>query len=448
MYMIRHCKKQMMWVVIIAAVIMMMMAAALDKAPVCLGDLRPELVQSSCTAVELQWGGLSVKIDDSAQIEQIQQLAVDLKVKKTGKNRRNEIMYEDMAYQVPVMNGIHFFIDTEVVESISLSGDFTEIAPKDNDREDCAYLQVQEPEQLQALFLTQGQNLLAQQKDTAFTADLDNDGVPEQIVVNMNPWSENAATELSIYRSDGAVLDWQTFASAHAGWGSCYLYQQEGRDYILYYYPTMGQGYADYQWQLVQFDAAGEPIVVQENSMAFTINPEQYQFDVQKIYAYLQEIDGMLQDAILIISTINGDLQYSSVEKQICPTAESYMNQWFSSFLPEENQNLDLQQQLQLVQDELYFARPQELLEQWLQARIDFDRQRQQLVVPELCVIAERQCVSFSLCRRENGQVIGRYAISTQDTDDWKAVDRCYYQWQDGAWVLLDHGADGVQGNN
>lgn len=232
MYMIRHCKKQMMWVVIIAAVIMMMMAAALDKAPVCLGDLRPELVQSSCTAVELQWGGLSVKIDDSAQIEQIQQLAVDLKVKKTGKNRRNEIMYEDMTYQVPVMNGIHFFIDTEVVESISLSGDFTEIAPKDNDREDCAYLQVQEPEQLQALFLTQGQNLLAQQKDTAFTADLDNDGVPEQIVVNMNPWSENAAAELSIYRSDGAVLDWQTFASAHAGWGSCYLYQQEGRDYI------------------------------------------------------------------------------------------------------------------------------------------------------------------------------------------------------------------------
>lgn len=88
----------------------------------------------------------------------------------------------------------------------------------------------------------------------------------------------------------------------------------------------------------------------------------------------------MLQDAILIISTINGDLQYSSMEKQICPTAESYMNQWFSSFLPEENQNLDLQQQLQLVQEELYFARPQELLEQWLQARIDFDRQRQQLV--------------------------------------------------------------------
>lgn len=77
-------------------------------------------MQSSCTAVELQWGGLSVKIDDSAQIEQIQQLAVDLKVKKTGKNRRNEIMYEDMAYQVPVMNGIHFFIDTEVVESIFL----------------------------------------------------------------------------------------------------------------------------------------------------------------------------------------------------------------------------------------------------------------------------------------------------------------------------------------
>lgn len=448
MYMIRHCKKQMMWVVIIAAVILMMMAAAVDKAPVRLGDLRPELAQSSCTAVELQWGGLSVTIEDTAQMEQIQKLAANLEVEKQGRNQRNEILYEDTAYHVPVLNQIVFFFGEERVERVSLNGTFTQIAPKDDDREDCAYLQVREPEQLQALFSTQGQNLLAQQKDTTFTADLDNDGVSEQIVVNVSQWSENTAAELSIYRSDGAVLAWQTFAAAHAGWGSCYLYQQEGRDYILYYRPTMGQGYADYQWQLVQFDAAGEPIVVRENSLAFTINPEQYQFDVQKIYAYLQEIDGMLQDAILLISTINGDLQYSSVEKQICPTAESYMSQWLSSFLPEENQNLDLQQRLQLVQEELYFARPQQLLEQWLQARIDFDRQRQQLVGPELCVIAERQCVSFALCRREDGQIIGRYAISTRDTDDWKAADRCYYQWQDGAWVLLDHGADGVQGSN
>lgn len=105
------------------------------------------------------------------------------------------------------------------MERVSLNGTFTQIVPKDDDREDCAYLQVREPEQLQALFSTQGQNLLAQQKDTTFTADLDNDGISEQIVVNVSQWSENAAAELSIYRSDGAVLDWQTFAAAHAGWG-------------------------------------------------------------------------------------------------------------------------------------------------------------------------------------------------------------------------------------
>lgn len=46
-------------------------------------------------------------------MEQIQELAENLEVEKQGRNQRNEILYEDTAYHVPVQNQIVFFFGEE-----------------------------------------------------------------------------------------------------------------------------------------------------------------------------------------------------------------------------------------------------------------------------------------------------------------------------------------------
>lgn len=438
-------KKQALWITGVALVITVMMVVALGVNPVQvyrLGDLRPELKNPICTAAELQWGTVTIKIENPEQVKQLQQLAADLSVQQKGKNHRNEIMYEDLAYQVPVMNRIQFLTGTEVVESVYFNGAFTQIEPKDNEQEDCAYLQVKEPELLRELFLTQGQGMLAQHEDTTFAADLDNDGTAEQIVVNVSQCFDGDLAEVAIYRSDGVVLYWDMLNSPHPAWGNQYLYRKDGRDYLLRYRPWIGGGYADYYWEVQQFDDEGQPITVKRNSIKFTINPEQYQFNADEIYDFLQEVDGLLQNAMLLASTENGVLQYSTVNTPICPTAESYLldESWLYLDINLEGEEFDLLKQLQLVQNEIYFSRPQVALEQWLQYHTDFDEQRQKLLAPALCTIDKKQCVSFELCWREDGELIEQYAISTQDPDDLKAMQqgRCYYQWQDDKWVLLD----------
>ncbi len=439
-------KKQALWITGVVLVITVMMAVALGVNPVPnerLGDLRPELENPVCTAVELQWGTITVKIEDTAQVRQLQKLAADLEVQQKGKNRRNHIFSEDQAYHVAVVNRIQFLTGAEVVESIYFNGTFTQIEPKDNGQENCAYLQVNEPQVLRELFSAQGQSVLAQQADATFAADLDNDDRSEQIIVNVNQQAEDYLAEVAIYRSDGVVLSWDRLNQPHAAWGNLYLCRKDGQDYLLRYRPWIGGSYADYYWELQQFDDAGQPITIQRNSIKFSINPEQYQFNVDEIYDFLQEVDELLQDAVLLASTENGRLQYSTVDKQICPTAESYLydeNGWLSSFVHGDALKLDLREQLQLVQNEIYFARPQVALEQWLQYHADFDGQHQKLLAPELCTIDKKQCVSFELCWREGNQIIARYAVSTQDPDDFKAAEqgRCYYQWQDDKWVLLD----------
>lgn len=451
---IRHVlryKQAAVGVVAVALLVIVMMMAALGVNPVqvyALGDLRPELYPATAAIdhATVRWGSAMVEITDEAQLAQLQQALAAVQVKKQGRDYRHGNMFNEYeAYLVPTVNVVQFeTADGQLISRFAFNGDCSQLEPLDQDTERCAYLAVQQPEEILAVFAQYGAEARAQLTDTIFLADLNHDGMQEPIVINTSLWEQEGIALLAVYQDDGTVLYSADLSAPHAGWDNYFLCHRDGEDYLLQYTPYMGQGYATYSWQLLQFDKNGQPEVVEEDSVEFTINAEQYQFDVQAIYAYCLRLDALLQQSMLLVSTENGALQYSTADKAVTLSAEDYLD-WLNVLWSGMPNNGTLLEKLQREQSSLYFFRPQVRLEQWLKYHKGFDAAQQQLTAPALQEIDGVRCVSFELHWREDtlmqGRLIGIYAISTQDVDDGMAEQQgsIYYQYNqaDDTWVLL-----------
>ncbi len=156
------------------------------------------------------------------------------------------------------------------------------------------------------------------------------------------------------------------------------------------------------------------------------------------------QLDELLQQSILLVSTENGELRYSTTDRAVTLSAEDYLD-WLNETADGKPNTGTLLEKLQRMQSSIYFDIPQAQLEQWLQENKGFDAAQQQLTAPALQEIDGVRCVSFELHWREDtpmqGRLIGIYAISAQDVDDSMAAQQgsSYYQYNqaDDTWVLL-----------
>ena len=73
----------------------------------------------------------------------------------------------------------------------------------------------------------------------------------------------------------------------------------------------MGQGWAEYAYELWAFDGNGQAYTSDNRSVTFDINfgREEHQFDPEAIAGFFWELRGLLQDSILLASTENGEFQ-------------------------------------------------------------------------------------------------------------------------------------------
>lgn len=352
-----------------------------------LGDLRKELAEPwpDAATVQIQWGSETAEIKENWQIEQLRKRLAALQVQKKDEVPGNQATTGTIAE--PYQNTIEFFdANQNLLAYISFYEDGSQIASQDTKNEDGIYLKVMEPDVLVGTLFQYGLVLREQLKNTTFLADLDHDGLDEEIVVNPRHWQQNQCAEMTIYGQNDAVLLNTELFHAHAGWGNYFLYQRDGKDYLLYYDPSMYQGYADYHWHLLQLDENGQIMVVEEERVEFTINPEQYQFDVQAIYDFTMRLDTMLQDAVLLISVEDAELQYSTIDQQIKLSAEDLM-----SWLQRETQEGTLLEKLQRKQEDIYFDGPRSSLQQWLKFRRIFDATQHELLHPTLVTINGEQ---------------------------------------------------------
>lgn len=145
--------------------------------------------------------------------------------------------------------------------------------------------------------------------------DFDHDGVPEttELVTVEDP--EGAARpawyELQVTDGDGTVLWDRELALAHVGWGSIFACPAEEGENLLVFGPTMYQGWAEYGYELLTFDGAGEAYTVDSGAVGFDTNfgRDGHQLDPEAIASFFWELRGYLQDSTLLVSTEHGEFQ-------------------------------------------------------------------------------------------------------------------------------------------
>lgn len=152
------------------------------------------------------------------------------------------------------------------------------------------------------------------QESRTIQADLDHDGIPEDLNLNRSG-DENQQMWtlfwLSQTKADGEPYHyyWVDHAGTHhVLWTSFYLCQLDGADYLLKYSPWMGGGSCEYRYKLFYLTPEGEEVAVQQNSLEFDLifdsdYASQHQYDPWAINAFMDEINTLLANSTLILNT-------------------------------------------------------------------------------------------------------------------------------------------------
>ena len=143
--------------------------------------------------------------------------------------------------------------------------------------------------------------------DAVFTAKLFANGETATLHV-----TETDAQTVKLSACKNGTEVWSTtLGTAHAGWSSFHLCKQDGQDYLLEYSPTMYQGRATYTYTLFCLSQSGDAVKRASNTLEFDINfPAAMHVDA--IVAFVDEVNALLENSELIVSTLSGDKQIGS----------------------------------------------------------------------------------------------------------------------------------------
>lgn len=191
------------------------------------------------------------------------------------------------------------------------------------------------------------------QNGPSFTADLNRDGKEEQITVDLSKAEEQGYAELHVLDRRGTELFQADLSTSHMGEGSFFLYRKGGEDYLLKYVPYMSTGLANYWYEVIYFDEDNKEVSVMSDNVEFSDNLSLWNdvgMDVDEMVAFADEINGLLDESVLLVSTIGGRLQYSEDEDNGPKYVERYdfLNMFESLFLPGD----DLHTRLTKFRDE------------------------------------------------------------------------------------------------
>ena len=416
--------------IVIAVLMVCGVGLVLNPKPVMtLGEYRPSLLQQheENDYITIEWGSMTVRISDPVQVEELKAQLADVQVKKSSV--QSDIW--EMGGQIILpyeKNGE----DGTMQSQITINPDCSIIYGGDD-------LEVMKPNVLEYILWKYCRSATNQYPNTTFYADLNHDGTDEYIVINVDEWESVDRVRMAVYEDDGRILFNREVYSTHAGWNNYFLYTKDGKDYLLQFMPTMYQGNAAYSWYMMDFDRSGKLRIVDEERIEFSVNPEQfYEFDVDAIYAFLQETENMLNDATLLVSVEDGELLYSTVQKPHWLGVAYYLD-WL-----DEAEGDTLEQKLYAYQKKVYYERPEYLLRQWLAEKQGFDESVHYLDNPKLIDINGDQSVSFEWKQKSDNLLTGSYAISTMNSDDYMDVKegRNYYIYAGKQWMLFENSVE------
>lgn len=135
-------------------------------------------------------------------------------------------------------------------------------------------------------------------------ADVTGDGIKEAFYLDKSQIDVTFDLTLRILDSAGNEIWSESGNSSHAGWESLFLCTLDGKEYILRYTPHMGQGYCTYKYTLFTLED-GKEKVFRTNTLEFDINGTK-ELDVPEMIAYADEINDLLGESVLLMSTEGG----------------------------------------------------------------------------------------------------------------------------------------------
>ncbi len=133
-------------------------------------------------------------------------------------------------------------------------------------------------------------------------ADVDWDGAFENIYLDKSQIEERSVT-LRVFDKLGKELWSERLSTAHSGWDSLFLYELDGKQYLLRYNPSMYQGYCEYMYTVFTLEG-GKEKVFRTNTLVFDINGAKA-LDAPKMIAFADEVNALLNKSILLISSEN-----------------------------------------------------------------------------------------------------------------------------------------------
>lgn len=161
--------------------------------------------------------------------------------------------------------------------------------------------------------------------EVVFLADVNHDGREDRIYLGLSGFNERGSGTVQVLDGMSETVLWErSYAKAHAGWTMLYLYRENGQDYILEYNPAMYQGRGDYRYEIFHLDEQGNPVILKEEETSFQLyenNNGVYKNgffgDAEEYHLFLEHVNSCIDQSLLLISSDNGDIVYSTPEQPI-----------------------------------------------------------------------------------------------------------------------------------
>ncbi|MBP3624862.1 MAG: hypothetical protein J6J05_03350 [Peptococcaceae bacterium] len=274
-------------------------------------------------SVELWWGAAQITITDKSQIDDIIHTLMTLQVTEFIKETdyRHDIDNTSAAVRIhfPVQDR-HIYSTVDYQNAIV----FSPIGE--------SWL-ITNPDILQGLFQNYCTEMRDSLADTTHYADLDNDGIDEVIVVN----PQDEKFHFTIYRADGIMLYDAWMNTKYSHYGDFYLCEKDGEYYLLEFnLDRMDDRVWSFDWYLRQFDEKGGIIEMDYNHQSIARTEDDYRygsyrFDLDELKLFFHELDDLLQHSILLLSTEDGQMLYSTKDKLMQMTVDDYMDYWYDA---------------------------------------------------------------------------------------------------------------------
>lgn len=152
--------------------------------------------------------------------------------------------------------------------------------------------------------------------------DITHDGKSEYIVMEFNDiqTDNQSPAQIKVQDAEGNLLWQNELGLVRAGWNSYYIVWTKEGVCLLQYLPVVMQERGEYAYRLFYLDEDGKEVEVAADTLEFIlmpVNEELVELTIPKdeMIKFATDVNGYLESARLLISTVNGVLKYQTPSK-------------------------------------------------------------------------------------------------------------------------------------